>query len=104
MEGKKIAFIVVAIATIGVIAYYLNKRNKQLVGGLTSAPETKNDTANSTFSKKPTAKEISKVKDTVKAFYAGHEVATPTYTLSSYNDEYRGGSNPSQRVATGYKN
>jgi hypothetical protein len=36
MEGKKIAFIVVAIATVGGIAYYLNKRNKQLVDGLTS--------------------------------------------------------------------
>ena len=28
MEGKKIAFIVVAIATVGGIVYYLNKRNK----------------------------------------------------------------------------
>jgi hypothetical protein len=36
MEGKKIVFIVVAIATVGGIAYYLNKRNKQLVDGLTS--------------------------------------------------------------------
>jgi type II secretory pathway pseudopilin PulG len=28
MEGKKIVFIVVAIATVGGIAYYLNKKNK----------------------------------------------------------------------------
>jgi uncharacterized protein HemX len=30
MEGKKIAFILVAIATVGGIAYYFNKRNKQV--------------------------------------------------------------------------
>lgn len=31
MEGKKIGFIVVAIATVGGIAYYLNKKNKAIV-------------------------------------------------------------------------
>lgn len=74
MEGKKIAFIVVAIAAVGGIAYYLNKRNKQL-GGLTSevTPETRGE-------------KISKFKDTVKAQYVGHEVATPTYIASEEND------------------
>ena len=31
MEGKKIAFIVVAIATVGGIGYYLYKKNKGVV-------------------------------------------------------------------------
>lgn len=34
MEGKKIAFIVVAIATVGGIAYYLNKKNKDSIATL----------------------------------------------------------------------
>ena len=84
MEGKKIAFIVVAIATVGGIAYYLNKRNKQLVGALAS-PETKSE-------------KIAKVKD-----YYEKQAIAPTYTLSSENDEYKGELKSSQRVATGYK-
>lgn len=87
MEGKKIAFIVVAIATVGGVAYYLNKRNKQLVGALATAPETRSE-------------KIAKVKD---YYEKGATAIAPTYTASSENDEYRGDSKPSQRVATGYK-
>jgi hypothetical protein len=36
MEGKKIAFIVVAIATVGGIGYYLYKRNKNSVSSISS--------------------------------------------------------------------
>jgi hypothetical protein len=41
MEGKKIVFIVVAIATVGGIAYYLNKKNK--ANALTSENLAKQD-------------------------------------------------------------
>ena len=41
MEGKKIAFILVAIATIGGIAYYFNKRNKQVVADVKVNKPTK---------------------------------------------------------------
>ena len=82
MEGKKIAFIVVAIATIGGIAYYLNKRNKQL-GGLMSevTPENKSSTM-STLSKEAKIKLAREVA--VKAQYAPNEVAT-TFQGSKYD-------------------
>lgn len=44
MEGKKIAFIVVAIATVGGIGYYLYKKNKEVVtlkSSSVSLPEAK---------------------------------------------------------------
>ena len=87
MEGKKIAFIVVAIATIGGIAYYLNKRNKQLVGGLTSEVVPENKT--STLSKEAKIKLANEVS--VKAQYAGHE-ASPIVT-NAYEDDGGGRAN-----------
>ena len=79
MEGKKIAFIVVAIATIGGIAYYLNKRNKQLVG---STSEVTPENKTSTLSKEAKIKLAREVA--VKAQYAPNEVAT-TFQGSKYD-------------------
>lgn len=54
MEVKKIAFIVVAIATVGGVAYYLNKRNK-------ANSQVATETKSSFLNKKVTLKELSKI-------------------------------------------
>jgi hypothetical protein len=58
MEGKKIAFIVVAIATVGGIGYYLYKKNKanaltsqNLANALTSENLAKQDKLKQDFDK-----------------------------------------------------
>ena len=78
MEGKKIAFIVVSIATVGGIAYYLNKRNKAMKGGLSSEvdPETKT----STLSREAKIKLAREVE--AKAYYEDSKIGTPTYIAS----------------------
>lgn len=59
MEGKKIVFIVVAIATVGGIAYYLNKRNKQNVDKL-------EDIKKPVLNKQDKLKEMAKIASNVK--------------------------------------
>jgi hypothetical protein len=73
MEGKKIAFIVVAIATVGGIAYYLNKRNKGVITTLNEPVLTR-------------AEIVSKYKESPKTNTISQETATTYQAPSMYDD------------------
>lgn len=57
MEGKKIAFIVVAIVAVGGVGYYLYKRNKDNAQVVQAVQDTKSSFLN----KKDKLKELSKI-------------------------------------------
>lgn len=82
MEGKKIAFIVVAIATVGV-AYYLYNKNKQVV---------------STYPIKPSSADAYKFGEP-KSQYAIKE-STPIVDSNVYDDSAR--RKTSNIASTGY--
>lgn len=87
MEGKKIAFIVVAIATVGGIAYYLNK-NKQATQDVASETKAPAMSALSKEAKIKLAKQIASERQ-----YAIHE-ATPMQAPSSLYDDVSSTSRP----------
>jgi hypothetical protein len=80
MEGKKIAFIVVAIATVGGIGYYLYKKNKEVVVTPPASP----------FSAEAKAQASAKALDAKKniaKYTQARTVASQNYVKASNNYE-----------------
>jgi hypothetical protein len=76
---KRVIFGLLTLTVIGGVGYYLYRESKKTEGATLRkgvdkvAPETRSE-------------KIAKVKDTKKALYVGHEVATPIYLAPEENN------------------